>query len=314
MKKSTTKLLVLLLTVAFYGCRDKVTLNENLIPETLVIGVFAGESEGPEGKAKRLSGVEKYIEKKLGIDVTFVMTTDYTSLIEALRAKKVHMADLPPFAYVLAKENIDIQPLVSMGVDGKPYRYRGAIVASLKSGVKNMEDLKAKASTLTLCFPDPASASGHLLPRAYLTSIGLNPELAFKQTIFSSSHTASMMSVKSGKIDIGGTAHMAVPLMVEKGMMKEGDVVVLWVSEPVASNALVIRTDINKDFAIKVQQAYLTLIDEDPDAWEAYLKIYGLARKPGQRFIVAYDSMYDGIRKISSGLEGLYSNSPGTEK
>jgi phosphonate transport system substrate-binding protein len=73
-----------------------------------------------------------------------------------------------------------------------------------------MDDVKAKSQDLTLCFADPASTSGHLIPMAYLTSIGLDPKTAFKQTMFAGSHYASVLSVKSGKVDVGCSSNWAM--------------------------------------------------------------------------------------------------------
>ena len=198
------------------SCTNKLTLDENSVPETLLIGVYVGE--GPEATIDRLTPVQKYLESKLKIPVELVKATDYTAVIEALRAKKIHMAYLPPFAYVLAVEKIEIDVLVTLGVNGKPSNYQSIIVTGKDSGMKTMEDVKANAKNLTIGFSDPASASGHLIPRAYLTSIGLDPKTTFKETLFASSHTASMMAAKTGKIDVGCTLNV-----IKKGWRKKVD-------------------------------------------------------------------------------------------
>ena len=255
------------------GCTNKLTLDENSVPQTLLIGVYV--SEGPEATMDRLTPVQKYLESKLKIPVELIKAADYTAVIEALRAKKIHMAYLPPFAYVLAAEKIEMEVLVTLGVNGKPYNYQSIIVTSKNSGLKTMDDVKANAKNLTLGFSDPASASGHLIPRAYLHSIGLDPKASFKDTLFASGHTASLMAAKTGKVDVACTALLLIKMLLAKDLIKHDDMVVLWTSDPIVSDPIVIRRDINKEFAEKVKQAYLDLPSDAPETLSSYLtKLY----------------------------------------
>jgi phosphonate transport system substrate-binding protein len=288
------------------SCTNKMALNENSVPKTLLIGVYVGE--GPEATLDRMKLTQEYLSAKLQIPVEIVKATDYTAVIEALRANKVHMAYLPPFAYVLAAEKIKIDVLVTLGVNGKPSNYQSMIVASKGSGVKTMEDLKARSKDLTLGFSDPASASGHLIPHAYLNSIGLPPETSFKDILFASGHTAAIMSVKSGKIDVGCTGLLMKKILTKKGLINDDDVVVLWTSDPIVTDPVVIRSDINKQFADKIRQAYLDVSTEAPEVLRHYLKnVYDSEKIDSLDYIVAHDSLYNGIRKLASGLTSIES-------
>jgi len=298
--------ILFILLVTFFmisACKNKVALDDHNTPHTLLIGVFAGE--GPDETRDRLGPIGKYLEKKLGMPVEFVMTTDYAAVIEALHARKVHVADLAPFSYVMAKNKDDVRLLVTYGVNGKPYQYRSAIITGGNSGVKDMDDVKARAKELTMCFPDPSSASGHLIPMAYLKTIGIDPDTDFKETLFASGHIASVMTVKSGKMDLGCTAYLILDILKNKKMLNDGEIRTLWISDPIVSNAIVIRKDINEAFANKIRQAYLDLPDDGKDTWNNYrTKVWGKERTGDSvRFIPAHDSIYNGIRKIVSGLD-----------
>ena len=52
-----------------------------------------------EAKAKPL---EKILSKKLGVPVKISMSTDYNTVVEAMKSKKVDVGFLPPDGYVLA--------------------------------------------------------------------------------------------------------------------------------------------------------------------------------------------------------------------
>lgn len=295
---------VVILVFSFFmflsGCKNKLQLDDKGVPETLVIGVFAGDD--PQQTGARLAEIGKYLEKKLQMKVEIVKTADYTAVIEALHAKKVHMAYLSPFSYILACRKADLQPLVNVGLNGRPRSYKSVIVTHKRTGLKTMDDVKARAKDLSICFSDPASTSGHLIPGSYLASIGLNPQTAFKQKLFASSHGASVMTVLAGKVDVGCAWDLAIPLLLKKGVAKEGDLIVLWESDPIVSDPIVIRKDLNKDFINKVLQAYLSMPTEIPQAFDEYLKLYYTETK-GYEYVIAYDSMYNGIRKIEASMK-----------
>ena len=303
MKRIATSLISIFLCSVLIGCESKMSLDARGVPKTLIVGVFAGDE--PDNALKKLNAIGKYMERKLGMKVEYIQTSDYTAVIEALRSKKIHMAHMSPFSYVLASEKNHLNLLVTMGIDGKARSYRSLIFTHKGSGLKTMEDVKANAKNLTLAFSDPASTSGHLVPRAYLTSIGLDPQTSFKQTLFSSSNNTSVMTVSAGKVDIGCAWENSLPILLEKRMIKKDDIVVLWTSDPIVSSPIVMRDDINKDFAQKVRQAYMSIAEEEPEIFKEYLRLYYKSDIKGFGYIVAKDSLYDGIRKIASGITDI---------
>jgi len=303
MKKFTT-VFGFLLIIAFAGCKNKASLDDRGMPKTLMVAVFG--SEDPRLIRALYEPVGKYLQKKLGIPVEMVYTTDYAAVIEALKAKKVHMAYLSPFSYIIAAKNANITPIIVLGAGGKPSMYYSNIITSTKSGINSMAEVKARAKSLSICFVDPESASGHLVPRAYLTSIGLNPDTAFKETIFAGGHLASVYTVKSGKVDIGCTAKLVLDIMVSKGMLKKDDIKILWTSDAIVSDPVVVSNDLNKDLAKKIQSAYLSMGTDAPEVLHHLLKM--LTMDKNLSFMVAQDSFYNGVRKIAGGIKDLKLN------
>jgi phosphonate transport system substrate-binding protein len=285
------------------GCKNKAELDANGMPGKLIIAVYSGED--PTALKAGLEPLKIYLSKKLGMEVEYNFSTDYTSVIEAIRAKKAHMAYLSPFSYVLASQKHDITPIVTVGENGKPEMYHSTIFTSVNTGLNSMADVKARAKNLTLCFADPASTSGHLIPRAYLTTIGLNPDNAFKETIFAGSHIASVLSVASGKIDVGcSTTEYGLELAERKGVVKKEQLKVLWQSDPIVSSPIVVRNDLNKDLVKKIQSLYLNMVKDAPDVFMAYMKLHQ-AHPEKLSYMTVQDSMYNGLRKIAGGIKDL---------
>jgi phosphonate transport system substrate-binding protein len=302
MKRPFRLLFVLLMLLSVTGCKNKRDLDADGNPTTLLVGAYAGDDPGAFTPIR--DEVRKYLQKKLGIPVEFVTTTDYTSVIEAIVSKKVHMAYLSPFSYVLATRQTPLVPMVIMGNNGTPRVYQSIIITRSGNGINSMEDVKARSKNLTLCFADPASTSGHLIPRSYLTSIGLNPDSAFKQVLFAGTHMASIMSVKSGKVDLGCTTALIITMLSNRGQMKPDDVRVLWTSDPIVSDAIAMRPDINPAFTAKVQDAYLHLAEEDPLVWKQFMSLFNL-KSDSLGYVPAQDSMYDGLRRIAASVKDL---------
>jgi len=296
---------MLIVALAMSGCQSKGAVDSNGMPKTLVIGMVETEKL-PQIKDAR-EKIRLYLQKKLGIPVEMIYTNDYVGVIEALRAHKVHMAELPPFAYVIATRSLKLTPIVTLGDNGKPVSYQSVIIVKGDSKIKSMEDVKAQAKKLTFCFVDPASTSGHLIPRAFLVSYGINPDTAFKQTIFAGSHPASVLSVKSGKIDVGCTTDLLFNIMIQNHMLKESDVRVIWRSAPIVSDPIVMRSDINPELTKKIQQAYLDLNKEEPGILKGLLQVI-FKDTITRSYMVADDSLFNGLRKIANGVKGLNAN------
>jgi phosphonate transport system substrate-binding protein len=303
--KSLIALVLVIMTMAFAGCKNKGSVDSNGMPQTLVIGMVQTDSFNEIKKVREQ--MRKYLEKKLGMPVEMVFSTDYNGVIEALKAHKVHMANLPPFAYVIATRAMSLTPIVTLGNNGKPSTYHSVIIVNGHSNLKSMADVKANAKSLTFCFVDPASTSGHLVPRGYLNMIGLNPDTAFKQTMFAGNHAASVLSIKSGKIDVGCTTDLVFKIMTKAKMIKEGDIRVIWTSAPIVSDPIAVRTDVNKDLVKRIQNAYLDMSKDAPDILNTYVKLF-LKDTAKRSYMVAQDSMYDGLRKIAAGIKGLKAN------
>lgn len=296
-------LLAVLVTVTISGCKNKADLDANGVPGKLLIGSYGGDN--PAQYRETLDPFAKYLSKKLGMEVEFFYTTDYPALIEAMRSKKIHMAHLTPYAYILATQRPGLEPIVTLGIKGKPTVYHSIIFTNKKTGLKTMADVRARAKNLTLCFADPASTSGHLIPRGYLDSIGLDPDKAFKETIFAGSHAAAILSVKSEKVDIGcSTSELALEKLIREHIVKREDIVILWTSPPIVNDAIAIRSDLNKDFIKKVQQAYVNANRDDFEAFKKYVLLYWPNPKE-MAYVPIQDSAYNQLRKIAGSIKDL---------
>ena len=299
------KYVAFLLVLLLAACKNKSSLESNGIPQTLIIGNI--QTENFQEIKNIREKIREYLQKKLGMPVEMISSTDYNGIIEGLKSNKLHIANLPPFAYVIATRNMKLIPMVTLGSNGKPSTYHSVIMVNAKSNIYTIEDVKRNAKKLSFCFVEPASASGHLVPRGYLNTIGINPETDFKQTIFAGNHAASVLSIKAGKIDVGCTTEVAFNIMIRAKMLEPNDIRVIWRSEPIVNDPIVAVDGLNKDLVKRIQKAYLDMSKDEPVLLNTYVRLF--TKDTAKRsYMIAQDSMYNSLRKIASGIKSLKAN------
>nr|WP_297388991.1 phosphonate ABC transporter substrate-binding protein [uncultured Roseateles sp.] len=198
------------------------------------------------------------LQQQLGMPVKPFVATDYNGVIEALRAKKLDVAYLGPFSYVLASSVAEVEAF-SVAVTKKTGQsaYRSVILARKDSGLRSVAELKGR----NFAFVDPSSASGHLFPKAGLQQTGLDPDAYFGRVVFSGSHDASILAVANRKVDAAAVADRIFNSAVAKGTVKQDDFVVLWSSRPIPESPMVWRKDLDPALKEKLAKALANLKD-----------------------------------------------------
>jgi len=222
----------------------------------LTIGLIPAEDSQAMIESSRQ--VLDALQQQLGMPVKPFVATDYNGVIEALRAKKLDVAYLGPFSYVLASSVAEVEAF-SVAVTKKTGQsaYRSVILARKDSGLRSVAELKGR----NFAFVDPSSASGHLFPKAGLQQTGLDPETYFGRVVFSGSHDASILAVANRKVDAAAVADRIFNGAVAKGTVKQDDFVVLWSSRPIPESPMVWRKDLDPALKEKLAKALANLKD-----------------------------------------------------
>lgn len=181
------------------------------------------------------------------------MAADYNGVIEALRAKRLDVAYLGPFSYVLGTTIADIEAFAVAETKraGRTF-YHSKIITHKDSGIKTVQDLKGR----NFAFVDPSSTSGHLFPKAGLMKVGFNPDKDFGRVIFSGSHDSSAIAVQNKKVDAAAIADRILDQAVAKGLVKQEDIVTVWSSDPIPESPTVWRRDLPADLKRRIQAAF----------------------------------------------------------
>lgn len=198
------------------------------------------------------------LSSALGMSVKPFVAADYNGAIEALRSKRLDVAYLGPFSYVLGASIADIEAFAVAETKkaGRSFYY-SQIMAHKDSGIKTVADLKGK----TFAFVDPTSTSGHLFPKAGLIKAGFNPDKDFGRVIFSGSHDSSAIAVQNKKVDAAAIADRILDAAIAKGLAKREDLVQVWRSDPIPESPTVWRRDLPADLKTRIQAAFLQVKD-----------------------------------------------------
>lgn len=230
--------------------------------------------------------LKKYLEDALKKEVELIVTTDYSSMIEAMRFNRIEVAYFGPLSYVLAKSKAPgIEPF-AVGVSKGSPTYKGVIIALADGPVKSIADIKGK----TMGFGDNASTSSHLIPRAYLARAGLIGETDYKLAHLGT-HDAVARSVQAGQVQAGGLSREIFNNLVSKGTIDGTKVKVLAESDPIPNYPMVMQGSLAPALKDAIRKAFIELKDA------AILKTF---RAEG--FVATDDKAYDILRETAKVL------------
>jgi len=184
-------------------------------PDQLRLGM-AGVNDA-EAALERNAPVARRIQDATGIPTKFFTLTSYSSVVEAMRAKRIDGMQVGVFSYILAVEQARAEAVaVYISSYGEPAvydpllrpDYYSVICVKKGNGIRSLADLKGR----TFNFVEPASTSGHLVPRNELIRAGLVPDKDVK-TRFAGDHAASIISLWNGKADAAAASEPSLRLL-----------------------------------------------------------------------------------------------------
>ncbi|WP_371126008.1 phosphate/phosphite/phosphonate ABC transporter substrate-binding protein [Bradyrhizobium sp.] len=224
-----------------------------------------------------------YLEGVLKKPVEIIVTTDYSSMIEAMRFGRIEVGYFGPFSYVLAKSKApEIEPF-GVGVEkGKP-NYQSILIATADGPVKEIADIKGKP----FAFGDRASTSSHLAPRAHLAKQGLIGDADYK-VVHLGQHDAVARAVAAGQVPAGALSEQIYRVLVETKKVDPAKLRQLALSDPIPNYPLTMQGYLKPELKDAIKKAFLEL--KDPEI----LKLFRV-----ERLAPATDKDYDVLRDMA---------------
>ncbi|OBG19287.1 phosphate/phosphite/phosphonate ABC transporter substrate-binding protein [Mycobacterium sp. 852002-51057_SCH5723018] len=268
--------------VACWSSHGQTTSNPSLLRVALL------PDENATTVIQNNQPLKNYLQSKLGKQIELVVTTDYSSMIEAMRRGRLELAYFGPLSYVLARsKDPDVEPFAALVEQaGGPPVYQALVIGNVGQNINAIADLNGK----TVAYGDPASTSSHLIPKSMLADQGLRAGQNYQEQ-FVGAHDAVAFAVQNGNAAGGGISKPIFERLVQDGKIDSAKVHSVAESKPYPNYPWTMRSDLDAGLKAAIVNAFLTLTD--PAVLKPF-KAAGFAR--------VSDADYDAVRALSSQL------------
>lgn len=253
-------------------------------PDTLRVALLPDENASTVIKNNK--PLQEYLEKTLGKKIKLVVTTDYSSMIEAMRFGRLELGYFGPLSYTLAAARSDIEAFAGIKKRGKT-TYNSVLIANKSAGIAKISDIKGK----NVAYGDTASTSSHLIPKKMLIDGGLQAKTDYKEN-FLGAHDAVAVAVQNGHAQAGGLSKPIFDSLVSRGIISLDKVKVLKVSADYPQYPWAMRKNLDPALKEKIRQSFLQATDK------AVLKPF-----KAEGFGAMQDKDYDVIRDLARKLK-----------
>ncbi|HVA45334.1 MAG TPA: phosphate/phosphite/phosphonate ABC transporter substrate-binding protein [Pirellulales bacterium] len=273
-----------LAAVLFAGCgQQRPVPAGGRNPDVLKVALLPDES--PATIIKDNEALKEYLKQRLDKQVELVVTTDYSTMIEATRHGRIDVAYFGPLSYCLCKSKCDIEPFAAKLQQGST-TYQSVIVANAGEAIESLAGIKGR----TMAYGDKASTSSHLIPKSMLAAEGLLAGRDYEE-VFVGNHDAVLMNVARGNAPAGGLSKPIYDSLIERRVVEPDQVKLLAESKPFPQYPWVMQADLAADLKQRIKQAFYDL--HEPKVLEP-LKAEG--------FAPVTDADYDSIRELAKVL------------
>jgi phosphonate transport system substrate-binding protein len=228
-----------------------------------VLRVTTIPEEAATEQMRKFGPLTKYLERTVGMKVSFVPVNDYPAAVEALVNKQVDLVWFGGFTYVQAqiRSGGKIVPIAQREEDTK---FRSVFITQKNSGITKLADLKGKQ----VSFGSQSSTSGHLMPRSFLLDAGINPDRDFKRVAYSGAHDATIASVVSGRVDAAALDITVWNKFVNEKKVDTSKVDVFFTTPPYFNYNWSVNEDMPVALREKITKALLALDMNTPEGKE----------------------------------------------
>ena len=272
--------------------REKIVKETVVVKETVIVEkkpIKLVMSFVPSGDTQQIitggQAIERLLEEKTGYEIDTNVATSYAAVVEAMGAGNADIGWLNTFGYILAHEKYGVEVILATVRFGRPY-YTGQIIVRADSGIETLKDLKGKV----MCWVDPLSTSGYIIPRIMLQAEGIDPDNDFAKTVEAGSHNNVVIAVYNGDCDAGAT-YVDARRTVEKDFPDVMEKVKVIAESPQIPNDTVsVRKDLPPEVVQTIKNALLEIAKSE-EGKQALKEVYEI-----EDLVEVDDSFYDGFR------------------
>lgn len=221
--------------------------------------------------------------------------SNYIVAVEAFGTNKADIGFLNTFSYILAQRKYGAEAVLKIVRRNGDTTYGGQFIAHVDSRINSLKDLHGKR----VAFVDPASASGYILPKAQLNSVGVQPA----QEVFAQRHDNVVMMVYQRQVDAGaayysapdretGETQDAVALVLKQYPDAHKKLKTICYTERIANDPIIFR----KNFPREMRESIVSTLVEifhTPEGKKIMSGLYGI-----EGLLPCRDEDYEPLRRM----------------
>ena len=238
--------------------------------------------------------IAKYLSQNIqGVNFKIEASRNYAIYDKKLYSRKFHFALPNPFQTVNSLKH-GYNVFAKMSDDEN---FRGIFLVRKDSNIKNVMDLKGHA----VSFPAPTALAATMMPQYYLQQHGLNvmQDIDIK---YVGSQESSIMNVMLGNTKAGATWPPPWRALSKERPDLLKELKIVWQTQSLPNNSLVVRDDIDKSIVSKVKKLLLNLHkQQEGKKWLAKMELskYEDANNETYKPVVAFLERFNKeVRKI----------------
>lgn len=296
MKRLKFLVIYLIITIIVSGCSNIDNVKhpkEAYTPKSLTVEFVP--SQNAQILNAKVKPLQQLLSDELEVPVKVHIATNYNTMIEGLKSKKIDIAFISPVSYTLAHDAHAADVLLkSKGylVDNKGNQthhlvdyYRSQIVVRKDSNVNHLKDLKGKKIALQ----EVESTSGYIYPLASLMEKGIKKaDIQIQQV---KGHDQGLIALLNHDVEAVATYQDARADLKKEDPDIYQETKVIYRTKKIPNDTISVRNDMSNKWKKKISQAFID-ISHTKKGKQIISDIYG-----HQGYEKAKDSDFDTVRK-----------------
>lgn len=197
------------------------------------------------------------MSRAIGVPVKTHFGSNYTVLVEAMRANQTQVAWFSAKPALEAIDRAEGEVIArTVDLDGLD-SYRATLIVRADSNI-TLEQVLACGKRFDFGIGDAQSTSGTLAPLTFLFNPrGIDPAQCFK-TVRSANHQSNALSVASGLLDVATSNTVNTVFLTRQNPRAAAQIREIWQSPPIPESGIVIREDLDPVLKEKIRSFFLT--------------------------------------------------------
>lgn len=209
--------------------------------------------EDPAVYEKVLENYVDHLKACTGKRVHFYSVLSNAAAIEAMRSGRMHLGMFSTGDTAFAVNLAGAIPFAIRGDAKGKQGYQLWTIVKADGPYQKLADLKGKK----VAHVSPSSNSGNLAPRALIATEGLVPDKDYK-VLYSGRHENSVTGVSTGDYDAAHVASDVVQRMEDRGLIKRGEMRVLYRSPAFPPGSMSMAHDLKPELQKKIRECVLS--------------------------------------------------------